>query len=160
MGRLYELRKVDGGFTEDQATVDGPPSNQIVTNFTGPVSLSAYLNGSGTPVPITPVVSGTFTAGVWNGTVRVTQPASGVVLRADDALGRFGLSAPFDVQAQTPLNFITQPTNQFVLPGTNVTLTALALGTGPVTYQWRFEGTNLPGATNASKHYMTCSHHY
>jgi Concanavalin A-like lectin/glucanases superfamily/Putative Ig domain len=48
------------------------------------------------------------------------------------------------------LAFAIQPTNQNVLPGTNVTLTALAVAGGPLAYQWRFAGTNLPGATNAS----------
>jgi hypothetical protein len=36
-----------------------------------------------------------------------------------------------------------------VLPGTNVTLVASAVGTGTVRYQWRFEGTNLANATNS-----------
>jgi hypothetical protein len=49
-----------------------------------------------------------------------------------------------------PIFFTIQPTNQNVLPGTNVTLTSSATGYGAVTYQWRFEGTNIPGATNAS----------
>jgi hypothetical protein len=31
-----------------------------------------------------------------------------------------------------------------------VMLTAAAVGTGPVRYQWRFEGTNIAGATNSS----------
>ena len=34
--------------------------------------------------------------------------------------------------------------------GTSATLTSLASGNGVVRYQWRFEGANLPNATNAS----------
>jgi len=49
-----------------------------------------------------------------------------------------------------PVRFTLQPTNQNVAPGTNVTLVAQAAGTGVIRYQWRLEGTNLPGATNAS----------
>jgi hypothetical protein len=49
-----------------------------------------------------------------------------------------------------PVYFTLQPVSQNVLPGTNVTLQAAALGNGPLRYQWRFEGTNLAGATNAS----------
>ena len=49
-----------------------------------------------------------------------------------------------------PPTFTLHPTNQGVFPGTNLTLTATALGTAwPITYQWRFEGTNIPNATNA-----------
>ena len=49
-----------------------------------------------------------------------------------------------------PLYFSAQPTNHMVQPGTNVTLTASAAGAGALTYQWRFEGVDIPGATNAS----------
>ena len=51
---------------------------------------------------------------------------------------------------QVPIYFSVQPTNQNVLPGTNVTLVAVAPGNGPIRYQWRFQGTNIPNATNAS----------
>jgi sugar lactone lactonase YvrE len=36
-----------------------------------------------------------------------------------------------------------QPTNQTVLVGTNVTFSVAVDGTGPFTYQWQFNGTNL-----------------
>ncbi|HWN95273.1 MAG TPA: immunoglobulin domain-containing protein [Methylomirabilota bacterium] len=38
---------------------------------------------------------------------------------------------------------VNQPTPQAVNPGTTVTLTVGALGTGPLSYQWRFNGQNL-----------------
>ncbi len=50
----------------------------------------------------------------------------------------------------TPVYFSVQPTNQNVIPGTNVTLVAVAVGNGPIRYQWRFNGTNLLNATNTS----------
>jgi hypothetical protein len=49
-----------------------------------------------------------------------------------------------------PVQFTIHPTNQNVLPGTNVTLFSQAVGTGTVRYQWRFEGTNILNATNNS----------
>ena len=60
-----------------------------------------------------------------------------------------------------PITFTVQPTNQNVLPGTNVTLVSLATGTGPVRYQWRLNGTNMPNATNASHSFIGASlaHH-
>ena len=42
------------------------------------------------------------------------------------------------------------PTNQFVAPGGNVTITAAATGTGPLYYQWRFTGRPIHGATGPS----------
>src|SRR5205085_641392 len=62
----------------------------------------------------------------------------------------------------TPVTFTVQPTNQNVIPGTNVTLSATAVGTGIIRYQWRFEGTNIPNATNNSYSFVNAnlaSHH-
>ncbi len=41
-------------------------------------------------------------------------------------------------------------TNQTVVTGTNVTLSAGVLGTPPFTYRWQFNGTEMVGATNYS----------
>ena len=45
---------------------------------------------------------------------------------------------------------INAPANLSVDPGTNVTFSAVANGGTPLRYQWRFFGTNLPGATNTA----------
>jgi hypothetical protein len=124
-------------------------ANQLVTNYNRTVSFTAWAMSNGASFPLVPV-SGTFTSGVWTGSVRVPQVASNVVLRADDGFGHTGVSAPIDVLTQAPVLFTLQPTNQLVLPGTNVTLVAQAFSASPVTYQWRFESTNIPNATNAS----------
>ena len=61
-----------------------------------------------------------------------------------------------------PFNFITRvqtadpippllvggPTNLFQLTGTTATFAVSLTGTAPFTYQWRFNGVNIPGATN------------
>jgi hypothetical protein len=47
--------------------------------------------------------------------------------------------------------FITlQPTNVTANPGDNVSFVAQAIGSIPLTYQWRFHNTNLPGATRTN----------
>ena len=46
--------------------------------------------------------------------------------------------------------FLTQPFAQTVKLGTNVTFTASASGLPSANYQWRFNGTNIFGATNSS----------
>jgi hypothetical protein len=68
------------------------PTNGIFTNFTGTAILGT-TNG----VAITPSVSGNFVQGVWTGSVMVAQPASNLVLRADDGLGHFGVANPINV---------------------------------------------------------------
>jgi hypothetical protein len=41
-----------------------------------------------------------------------------------------------------------QPWDRRVNSGTNIAFTAFAVGQPPLTYQWRFNGANIPGATN------------
>lgn len=43
---------------------------------------------------------------------------------------------------------MTHPASQSALPGTNLTLSTLAIGDEPLRYQWRFDGVNLASATN------------
>jgi hypothetical protein len=45
--------------------------------------------------------------------------------------------------AQAQPTITQQPTNQMVFGGSNVTLSVAVSGTGPFTYQWQFNGTNL-----------------
>lgn len=45
---------------------------------------------------------------------------------------------------------LTPPADRIVFEGEGVTLNVAAQGQEPFSYQWRFNGTNLPGATNAS----------
>ena len=42
-----------------------------------------------------------------------------------------------------------QPLNQKVNQGANATFVVMAAGNAPLSYQWRFTGTNLPGATRS-----------
>lgn len=49
-----------------------------------------------------------------------------------------------------PFGIVSGPTNQTVMVGEPVTFSVLASGTQPLFYQWRFNGVNLPGETNAT----------
>lgn len=49
-----------------------------------------------------------------------------------------------------PPSLLTQPMGQSFTLGSGLTLSVTAGGTGPLFYQWQFNGTNLPGATSAS----------
>jgi hypothetical protein len=49
-----------------------------------------------------------------------------------------------------PPRILVQPTNRLVAPGNSATFSVAASGTGPLTYQWRFNGAVLANATNSS----------
>ena len=49
-----------------------------------------------------------------------------------------------------PPSIITQPQNQTLLRGQDAAFTVAALGTPPLSYQWRFNGTDISAATAAS----------
>lgn len=72
---------------------------------------------------------------------------------SDNAALSFGLVDNVRVErfvTNAPPYITSQPQGLSVREGTNVTFTVVAGGTGPLTYQWRFNGTNLPGATASS----------
>lgn len=52
------------------------------------------------------------------------------------------------VTIQDPPTVTQQPTGTTVLAGTTLTLSAAASGTPPLTYQWRIDGANIPGANS------------
>ncbi len=51
------------------------------------------------------------------------------------------------VPSGAPPVILTQPCDRQVDPGADVTLAVTVAGDGPVTYQWRFNGMELPGET-------------
>jgi hypothetical protein len=52
--------------------------------------------------------------------------------------------------ANPPPSLATQPTNQSVVLGSNVTLQVTAAGPGPLAYQWRFNGAKLANGSHVS----------
>ncbi len=67
--------------------------NDIITNFTGPVSFSLL----GADATVTPSASGSFTNGCWAGEVMIPVLAPNVSLRAETDAGIAGESNPFGV---------------------------------------------------------------
>ena len=84
-----------------------------------------------------------------------------VVGFGDNASGQFNLSGS-DIRAIAAGGFhslavhgtgpliTSQPRSQTVLAGAAVSFTLLTTDNGPLTYQWQFNGADLPGATAAS----------
>jgi uncharacterized repeat protein (TIGR02543 family) len=77
------------------------------------------------------------------GYVELGNDAVDTALVSADA-ARFVLVAPLTLPSIT---LQPQPANQSVNVGQNVAFTVSATGTAPLSYQWRFNGASIPGAT-------------
>ena len=65
-------------------------------------------------------------------------------------------SPPARLNVPIPPTILRQPQDQAVHPGDNATFSVIAVANQPLTYQWRFHGTNLPGETNATLAISNC----
>lgn len=117
-------------------------------------------------VSFTTVIGCVWSANPSAAWIIITSPASGassgsVAYRLAQNTGpaRSGTitigSATFTINqgAATAVTITTQPTARNVAFGSNVTFTVAATGTAPLSYQWRFNGTNLvngPGVFGAT----------
>jgi hypothetical protein len=81
--------------------------------------------------------------------------ATNVTITAWENAGNSGasVSSVFAITVTTgtgPPVIVTQPTNLSVLLGGSASFTVSASGTSPFRYQWRYKGTNIANATNAT----------
>ena len=139
-------------------------------NLGNPVDLSAQPQSktvpSGTNVAFSVIASGmTNYSYQWRfGGTNVAGATSATFTRTNVPAT---LAGTYDVVVKNPLNAVTssvatltiysgtliitsQPQSRTVVAGTNTTWAVGASGMGLVRYQWRFNGTNLPAATNSS----------
>lgn len=93
------------------------------------------LSGTNSPVltlsGLQPANAGSYAVTITNTANSVTSTAVTVAVNASPVI-------------------ITQPQSQAVLAGGEVTFTVVATGTPAPSYQWRFNNTNIDGATNAT----------
>jgi hypothetical protein len=83
---------------------------QVLTNFSATVPLTASTSGGATNLGLAPFVAGPFLNGMWSGTVTFTNVGTQVKLRVDDGQEHIGTSNPFDIVAKFPLA-MTLPTS-------------------------------------------------
>jgi hypothetical protein len=125
------------------------PQNRVVTvgsstvfsvaaNGTGPLNYQWKFNAANIPgatnanftlANVQPANAGAYSVAVSVGTESVESPAASLVVNI-------------------PPSITQQPESEVVIFGTNVTFSVAAIGTGPISYQWKLNGTDIPGATS------------
>ena len=89
------------------------------------------------------------TTGVVSGTPSATAATGHYTVTARNPGGSTTVDLVLTVDLP-PLAIITQPADRSVLPPQTATFSVLATGLLPLTYQWRRNGADIPGATSAS----------
>lgn len=87
---------------------------------------------------------------VTSGTIGAYQAGTGYDLCTGLGTPRVGNLITFLATPQNPPSITTQPASQTVTDGQGVTFSVVASGTAPLTYQWRFNGNSINGATGTS----------
>ena len=106
-------------------------SNQVVTNFSGAVSLSGLNVAGETPVAISPTLITNFVNGVWSGMVTARQASAAMFLRADDQVGVRTDSAAFSVGVANDLVLAALDSPDPVIVGATLTYSILVTNIGP-----------------------------
>jgi subtilisin-like proprotein convertase family protein len=112
-------------------------------------TFTGTVNGGGTVTYSTTVTGGTINASGLLNTTGAT-PGSYTVTATNAAVPAQVAVANVVVATPTPVTFPTQPSNVTAAIGQTATFTVVATGTGPLTYQWKKNGSAIGGATAAT----------
>jgi hypothetical protein len=127
-----------------------PPASQTVT--AGATATLAVSVTGGAPLRFAWRFNGCEIDGATNTTLMLTNVSTNnagryTVLISNPAGATS--SPPATLNIQSPPVIVQQPQSRVVAAGTTTNFAVLVNGTPPLRYQWRFNGTNLAGATNA-----------
>ena len=161
------------GATTFVITPVGSPEGTFAVNVGTAVNVNFTITDTPTPVKSWKVTGtlapGLSIAGLSGGVVNLANP---VILGTVTTAGTYSIDVKaYDKTGGTgktdgvlyPITFIvsgtavatapsitTQPTAQVVTAGSSASFSVTASGTAPLTYQWKFNGTAISGATSSS----------
>lgn len=109
----------------------------------GPFTYAWYRGSSTQPIADTPSLAfiAVSPADAGSYTVRVTNTAGTVLSSAAT------LTVTPATETPTAPRIVTAPANVAAFPGAGATFVVAATGSGPLAYQWRFNGSDIPNAT-------------
>lgn len=109
----------------------------------GPFTYAWFRGSSTQPIADTPSLAfpSVSTADAGSYTVRVTNTAGTVLSSAAT------LTVTPAAETPTAPRIVTAPANVAAFPGAGATFVVAATGSGPLAYQWRFNGSDIPNAT-------------
>jgi hypothetical protein len=124
--------------TTQQVAAGQSATFTLATTLPLPLNYQWRLNG--VPLPgetnLSLIIPDVELANAGNYSVRITNPETGVAFNTPSA------------SLTGPVVITLQPQSQSLRVGSNVTFRVVATGSGPFTYQWRFNSIALPGATS------------
>jgi len=132
-------------------TITQHPQNQTA-NAGGTAAFSVTATGTA-PIIYQWRVNGVDVPGATNATLNLSNiqatSAGAVQVVVANAAGPV-VSNPATLVVNQGVTIVTQPQSQSATNGASVVFSVVAAGTRPLTYQWRFEGQNIPGQTGPS----------
>ncbi len=133
----------DGQINQSYEVVgDAFPTNQDSVRWWA-VDLR-YQVGLSIPLALSPVSSASFTNGSWSGAITVLEPATNMVLLADDGDGHRGSSNPFSVLLHDDVGVSVTASPDPVALGENLTYSIVVTNIGPSTAVGVFVTNLLP----------------
>ena len=130
-------------------TVSNLQNAQFTAAAVGPAPLTYQWRFNGQPIVDGGKFSGALTSQlVVSNAVGTNEGAFDVI--ASNPFGASAPSNPAQLRVNRPPTITQQPVAQVVYQGQTLTLTVVADGTQPLTYQWRRDGTNLVNGGNLS----------
>lgn len=151
----------DGVSAAGSGTIGISRTSTLQTTVTGPGTLSFWwMNPSGNNYLYLNIANSNVTFLVsypsWQQQTIYLGPGTQTIKWVYSLGGSFGDSfqgyvdqVSYAPGATAPL-ITVQPPDQSQVPGLNATFRVTAAGTPPLHYQWRFNGAEIPGATNSS----------